>query len=709
MTTATAVAGRPLSGWSHETPLGTRYVLLPARPGEQALGALRVDRALLVPEGTRERLAAAVLATARLRLPGALGTVDLVAEAGEVWLLTDRPPAPTLADVLSAGAPGPDAGSAASVLNETVQTLLALHGAGLAHGSLGPATVVLAPNGTALLTETGLATVLGDAAVLRDAAPPHPGHQAADTGAPRAGHRVADTIEPQAGHRVGDSTAPRAGHRAGDSTAPRAGHRAGDSTAPFAMHQAGDTTAPHAMHQAGDTTAWAALARTLAAAWTAPSTPAAELFAHCATTAESQGLAAARAALLSGRSTLPTDFLRRTALRTAASASTPTFTSPRPPQPVPAAEPPDPRSPRAPQQRPAAEPPESPDLTSARAPRPGPAAEPPESPDGMSAWAPRRHLAAEPGESPHLASQGTPQSRPAAEPPDSAHLTPARTPQTPPAAASPRPPHPTDPRRTPVPSVVADPARTGSVSDRTPAPSTMDRAAQSSAPGDRTPPAAAAQWATPVAGTGDAERLTGVGHGHPPVDQDAQATVLGKRNRPASTPARDGEEPGEILLRFGPGVPVAEQDALRARWRGAEAVTAPARRRRRRGGLVTAAVLAVAAVLLWLLLRPDPAPAVLAVRVQAPAGVLHCGKTADLVGVVTTDGRGGPVTYRWLRGDGQDSGELVHLARRGERRVRVHLRWTVRGPGRFRGTARLRVADQRAPVEARGGFTYACP
>jgi hypothetical protein len=49
------------------------------------------------------------------------------------------------------------------------------------------------------------------------------------------------------------------------------------------------------------------------------------------------------------------------------------------------------------------------------------------------------------------------------------------------------------------------------------------------------------------------------------------------------------------------------------------------------------------------------------------------------------DLHGGPVTYRWLRADGQDSGELVRTAHRGEHRVRVHLRWTVRGPGRFRG------------------------
>ena len=86
-----------------------------------------------------------------------IAAVDLVEEEGEVWLLTARPPVPTLADLLAAGdGAGPDAGSVASVLNETAQTLLALHAAGLAHGSLGADTVVLAPNGAALLAAPAL-------------------------------------------------------------------------------------------------------------------------------------------------------------------------------------------------------------------------------------------------------------------------------------------------------------------------------------------------------------------------------------------------------------------------------------------------------------------------------------------------------------------------------------------------------------------------
>ncbi|MGW2745416.1 hypothetical protein [Streptomyces sp. NPDC001450] len=556
MTTATTVAGRPLSGWSRDTRFGTWHALRPDGSGEAVLGALRIDPALLGPQGTRERLAAVVLATAKLRLPGLLGTVDLVAEAGEVWLLTARPPAPALADVLSADGPRPDAGSVASILNETAQTLLALHTAGLAHGSLRPDTVVLAPDGVALLAEAGLSTALGDA--------PHAEPPAAETGG---------AVVPVPGDL------------------------------------------PRSDRRAADTAAWAALARTLGAAWTQTGTPAADLFAHCATTAESEGLAAARAALVTGRAALPADFLRRTALRAAAAAATPRYAPPTtpPPPPTPAA---------------------------------------PESP----------------------------------APPEDRHPTLTPPPVSRPAAAEPPAPAPTPDTTTP--------------DHRATAPHL------SVAAGQLTASAAAAELTASAA----VDQLTTPGRAHRSTAPDTQATVLGKRHRVTSHPVPVGEDSGEILLRFGPGVPADEQDVLRARWRAEAAVPARQRpRRRRRGWVISTAAVAIAAVLLWLLLRPAPAPEVVAVRVQAPAGTLHCGQTADLAGVVTTDGHGGPVTYRWLRGDGQDSGELVRTAHRGERRFRVHLRWTVRGPGRFQGTARLRIAHRRTPMEAKASFTYVCP
>ncbi|MFE2581188.1 hypothetical protein [Streptomyces sp. NPDC059378] len=543
MTTTTTVAGRTLSGWSRGSRHGTWYALLPVRSGEPVLGALRIDRALLAPEGTRERLAAAVLAVGRLRLPGVLGTVDLVVEAGEVWLVTARPPATTLADLLARGDTGPDAGSAASVLNETAQSLLALHTAGLAHGALDADTVVLAPDGVALLAEAALGTVLGDA--------------------------------------------------------------------------------PDSARREADRTAWAGLARTLGEAWVTPGTPAAALLAQCSATAGTEGLAAARAALVAGRAALPAGFLRRTELRAAVAAVTPALATAAP---------------------------------------------------GEERRTDTERVRAQGGEGEAL----------------------------------------------------------GAAPGATEVAGAEDAGTDDVGPEDVVPQVASPGHAVPdVPDVPDMpdmpdEQLTVPGRARPAPHRprsaaaDDQATVLGRRSRTsaasptaisaeATTTPPTGEDDGEILLRFGPGVPLEAQEVLRAQWRTAPVpqVSRP-HPRRRRAWIATTAFLTAAAVLLWLLLRPDPAPAVTAVEVRAPAGQLHCGQTADLVGVVTTDGRGGPVTYHWLRSDGHDSGELVHMARRGDRRVTVHLRWTVRGPGSFRGSARLRIAHQPEPIEAQAAFVYTC-
>ncbi|WP_406334325.1 hypothetical protein [Streptomyces sp. NBC_00203] len=531
MTTAAVVAGRPLSGWSRDTRWGTWYALCPESADAPPLGALRIDRALLMPEGARERLASAVLAVGRLRLPGVPATVDLVAEAGEVWLITARPPVPTLADLLAADGPRPDAGSVASVLNETAQTLLALHGARLAHGSLTVDNVVLAPDGTALLAESALGIALGD-------------------------------------------------------------------------------DMPTASAQRADLAAWAAVARTLGDAWAAAGTPEADLFARCAATAESDGLVAARAVLVAGRAVLPADFLRRTALRAAAAAASADLTPP---------------------------------VTRDAPPAVGDTAgEAPTAPDPDTAV---------PGRDDHAGFPAVP---------DTQLTVPGRA-------------------------------------DRDSRPAAPDEQATVLGKRIRTPDAFRAP-----AMEGDNE----------------QATVLGKRNRTPDAmraPATEGDGDGDILLRFGPGVPADEQETLRALWRAA--APAPAReRRRRRAWFGATVVLTALAVVVWLLLlRPTAGPTVTAAEVQAPTRQLHCGQTADVIGVMTTDGRRGPVTYRWLRSDGHDSGELIHTARRGDRSLTVHLRWTVRGSGSFQGTARLQVLHRSgsdsgsAPIEAEGSFRYSCP
>lgn len=157
------VAGFRLTGrtWTDELGVWSSAVAADGR----SVGALRFDPRLVAAPSARERLIAAVIAHRRLGQSGVTGLVqvtDLVTAGDEVWLITSEPVSPTVSDLLS-GLPGParpDAGSATTVLLETAQTLLAVHASGLAHGELHPGTVVIAPDGSALLAERGLADAL---------------------------------------------------------------------------------------------------------------------------------------------------------------------------------------------------------------------------------------------------------------------------------------------------------------------------------------------------------------------------------------------------------------------------------------------------------------------------------------------------------------------------------------------------------------------
>ncbi|GII03958.1 hypothetical protein [Planobispora takensis] len=157
------IGGFRLTGRTWIGELGTWAAAVSAdgRPAS----VLRFDPRMVAHPATREELVAAVVADRRLAQAGLTGLVpvaDLIAAQHELWLLTAEPVSPTLTDLLAEtpGAPRPDAGSAAVILAETAQTLLAVHAAGLAHGALHPGTVVIAPSGTALLSERGLADAL---------------------------------------------------------------------------------------------------------------------------------------------------------------------------------------------------------------------------------------------------------------------------------------------------------------------------------------------------------------------------------------------------------------------------------------------------------------------------------------------------------------------------------------------------------------------
>jgi len=140
-------------------PCGTWW--LAGTPAGQTLGTLQLDPDLVAAPEARDRVAAAVAAVRAANPPGVLRTTELVYDSRRAWLVVATPPQPTLADLLAADRPLP-AGAAAGIAVDVAEALRALHAAGLHHGDLTPATVVLTGAGAARLAEVGvLAAVRG--------------------------------------------------------------------------------------------------------------------------------------------------------------------------------------------------------------------------------------------------------------------------------------------------------------------------------------------------------------------------------------------------------------------------------------------------------------------------------------------------------------------------------------------------------------------
>ncbi|MFI9573189.1 hypothetical protein ACIG5D_17280 [Microbispora rosea] len=183
--------------------------------------------------------------------------------------------------------------------------------------------------------------------------------------------------------------------------------------------------------------------------------------------------------------------------------------------------------------------------------------------------------------------------------------------------------------------------------------------------------------------------------------------------------AADG--PGDVMMRFGPGVPT-ETTAAQI-WRAGQtsaSITAtqtrgPAPRRRRRrstawAGTLLLAIL-IAAVILWLRQTPGAPLAVSDVDVKAPKKTVRCDGQADFVGVVTTNGEAGSIRYLWIRSDGRKPLEGEQRTSSGDTSVDLPLHWKVTGSGSFKGTATLRVLSPTTsgkPIQDKASFTYKC-
>ncbi|MFF3446223.1 hypothetical protein ACFYXJ_03660 [Streptomyces sp. NPDC002667] len=211
--------------------------------------------------------------------------------------------------------------------------------------------------------------------------------------------------------------------------------------------------------------------------------------------------------------------------------------------------------------------------------------------------------------------------------------------------------------------------------------------------------------------------------GAPSSDDDYSATVLASHwiQRPETSDTlaltggpetlvlSDGTA-GEIrpdrvegtLLRFGPGV---NADTMR-RVVGVPPAAPVRRRTWRRHALPVLVLLLVVAFLLWH--RSGPSLAVESVTVSTASPSPGCDETADVTGTVTTNGRPGELTYRWVRSDGTSSKVLHEDLTHDQRRARLHLLWTFQGDGRYAARAELRLLSPvHRTVSAQ--LDYRCP
>ncbi|MDR6593943.1 serine/threonine-protein kinase [Saccharothrix longispora] len=157
------VAGR----YRLRTRLGSGAMGVVWQAFDERLGRVVALKQLIVPEGTGSAEAVARAAregriAARVQHPNAVTVHDVVEDGGRPVLVMEYVPARTLAEV---GVLPPDA--AARIGAQVASALAAAHAAGVVHRDVKPGNVLITSDGTAKISDFGIARAVGDVAVTR--------------------------------------------------------------------------------------------------------------------------------------------------------------------------------------------------------------------------------------------------------------------------------------------------------------------------------------------------------------------------------------------------------------------------------------------------------------------------------------------------------------------------------------------------------------
>jgi serine/threonine protein kinase len=129
---------------------------------------------VVIPEGMpkveaellRERYLREARAAARLRHPSVVGVYDVIPEPGRVWIVMELVNARDLSAILRADGPLEPL-RAARIGLQLLDALEAAHEAGVLHRDVKPANVLICEDDRAVLTDFGVASVIGDASLTR--------------------------------------------------------------------------------------------------------------------------------------------------------------------------------------------------------------------------------------------------------------------------------------------------------------------------------------------------------------------------------------------------------------------------------------------------------------------------------------------------------------------------------------------------------------